>query len=25
MRNDPSRYEALQDEIMRAYAEGRVK
>jgi len=23
--NDPSRYEALQDEILRAYAEGRVK
>lgn len=25
MRNDPSRYEALSDEIMRAYQEGRVK
>ena len=23
--NDPSRYEALQDEILAAYAEGRVK
>ena len=25
MRSDPSRYEDLQDEIMRAYAEGRVR
>jgi hypothetical protein len=25
MRNDPNRYEALQGEIMKAYAEGRVK
>jgi hypothetical protein len=25
MRNDPNRYEALSDEIMAAYAEGRVK
>ena len=25
MKNDPDRYQALADEIMAAYAEGRVK
>jgi len=25
MKNDPDRYQALSDEIMAAYAEGRVK